>query len=213
MDYSPPKGFFLLENSIFSFFVGKIVKVAGHFGTYSFLAIVFLIICFNVPMYPYRSFRFFAILLCLLAISKARAQEFAVYDSLPQLISRIQQAGSSTLVLNFWATWCKPCVAEMPYIERLHDDFSEKKLSVILVSLDFPDQIESKLIPFVEQHKLKSTVLALTDGNYNAWIDRVDPAWGGAIPVTIIYNDQKRVFIDKPFGDYEELKAAVGAFF
>lgn len=139
--------------------------------------------------------------------------DIPVYETFDQLAPIFSKQTDSTYLINFWATWCKPCVAEMPYIERLHDDFSEKKLSVILVSLDFPDQIESKLIPFVEQHKLKSTVLALTDGNYNAWIDRVDPAWGGAIPVTIIYNAQKRVFIDKPFGDYEELKAAVGAFF
>ena len=136
-----------------------------------------------------------------------------VYDSFDQLAPIFNKQNDTTYVINFWATWCKPCVAEMPYFERLHDDFAGRKLAVILVSLDFPDQIESKLIPFVEQQKLRSTVLALTDGNYNAWIDKVDPSWGGAIPVTILYNAEKRVFVDKAFSTYEELKAAVEAFF
>ena len=136
-----------------------------------------------------------------------------VYDSFDQIASLFNKQNDTTYLINFWATWCKPCVEEMPYIERLHEDFAGKKLSVVLVSLDFPDQIESKLIPFVQQRQLRSNVIALTDGNYNAWIDRVDPAWGGAIPVTLIYNAEKRVFIDRQFSDYEALKSVVDSFF
>lgn len=139
--------------------------------------------------------------------------DIPIYDSFDQLAHIFQQHNDTTYVINFWATWCKPCVEEMPFIERLHEDFSGKKLSIILVSLDFPDQIEKKLVPFVRDNQLRSQVVALTDGNYNAWIDRVDPSWGGAIPVTVIYNAEKRVFIDKPIKQYEELKSMVASFF
>ena len=61
-------------------------------------------------------------------------------------------------IVNFWATWCKPCVEELPYIEEIHTAYAEKPVKVILVSLDFPKQIESKLIPFLEKHQLKSTL-------------------------------------------------------
>ncbi|MBK7334808.1 MAG: TlpA family protein disulfide reductase [Saprospirales bacterium] len=147
------------------------------------------------------------------AVVREAAPPIPIYDSFDQIASLFNKQNDTTYLINFWATWCKPCVEEMPYIERLHEDFAGKKLSVVLVSLDFPDQIESKLIPFVQQRQLRSSVIALTDGNYNAWIDRVDPAWGGAIPVTLIYNAEKRVFIDRQFSDYEALKSVVDSFF
>jgi thiol-disulfide isomerase/thioredoxin len=141
------------------------------------------------------------------------AADIPIYDSFDQLAHIFQKQNDTTYLINFWATWCKPCVEELPYIEQLHDDFSGKKLSIILVSLDFPEQIDTKLRPFVSARALRSQVVALTDGNYNAWIDRVEPSWGGAIPVTLIYNSEKRVFIDKPVKQYEDLKSVVSSFF
>lgn len=141
------------------------------------------------------------------------AADIPIYDSFDQLAHIFEKQNDTTYLINFWATWCKPCVEELPYIEQLHDDFSGKKLSIILVSLDFPEQIDTKLKPFVRDRALRSQVVALTDGNYNAWIDRVEPSWGGAIPVTLIYNSEKRVFIDKPVKQYEDLKSVVSSFF
>lgn len=121
------------------------------------------------------------------------------------------QESDTTYVINFWATWCKPCVEELPYFESLHEKFAGKKIKVILVSLDFPKDYETKLIPFVKENQLKSEVVLLTDGDYNAWIDKVSPEWGGAIPVTVIYNAEERKFIGEQFANYEELDALVRA--
>ncbi|MDZ4682998.1 MAG: redoxin domain-containing protein [Saprospiraceae bacterium] len=112
----------------------------------------------------------------------------------------------TTYVVNFWATWCKPCVEELPWFEQLHEQFQDQKVKVVLVSLDFKKDLEKKLLPFVQSRKLKSTVLALTDSGYQNWIDKVSPAWGGAIPVTLVYNARKRAFKDDQFSDYEELE-------
>jgi thiol-disulfide isomerase/thioredoxin len=136
-----------------------------------------------------------------------------LYETFDELAPIFEQKNDTTYLINFWATWCKPCVEEMPYIEQLHDDFGDQKLAIILVSLDFPKQIESKLLPFIRENQLRSRVVALLDGKYNDWIDRVDPSWGGAIPVTVIYNAEKRVFIDKPIKQYEDIKAIVASFF
>lgn len=136
-----------------------------------------------------------------------------LYENYDDLAPVFEHKNDTTYLINFWATWCKPCVEELPYIEQLHDDFAGQKLSIILVSLDFPDQIDKKLIPFIREHQLRSQVVALLDGDYNAWIDRVEPAWGGAIPISIVYNAEKRVFIDKPIKKYEDLKAIVSSFF
>lgn len=130
---------------------------------------------------------------------------FPIYDSFEQVASIFEHKTDTTYVINFWATWCKPCVKELPYFEALHDNFKGEKIKVILVSLDFKKDIESKLIPFVEEHKLKSNVIALTDHKYNEWIDRVDPEWGGAIPVTVVYNQSQREFIGESFANQKEL--------
>jgi hypothetical protein len=78
-------------------------------------------------------------------------------------------------------------VEELPAFERVGDEYSDKKVKVLLVSLDFPGQIESRLLPFLDKHKIRSEVLVLNDPDANQWINRVDPSWSGAIPATLIY--------------------------
>lgn len=157
-------------------------------------------------MYPYRSFRLFGFLLCLLACSKAGAQDFAVYDSIPQLITRIQQAGNSTLVLNFWATWCKPCVEELPCFEELRKQYADKNVQVLLVSLDFKSQLEKKLLPFLRAQQLQSEVVLFADQDANTWIPYIHDKWDGAIPVTLVFKGNERAISHGKFEEYSDLE-------
>ena len=104
-----------------------------------------------------------------------------------------------TYVVNFWATWCKPCVEEMPYFQELHDTYSGKNLKVLLVSLDLPADLHTKLKPFVEKYKLTAQVVLLDDPDENKWIPKVDESWSGALPATLIYNKNKRAFYERTF--------------
>ena len=112
---------------------------------------------------------------------------------------------NKTYVINFWATWCAPCVKELPYFETLNANYSDKNVEVILVSLDFPRQIETKLKPFLKKKALKSEVVVLDDVDANSWIPKVNENWSGAIPATLIYNKQKKAFYERSF-NYEELE-------
>lgn len=114
-------------------------------------------------------------------------------------------------VINFWATWCAPCVKELPYFEKLNAEFGEKNVDVILVSLDFPHLYESKLKPFIEKNKLKSKVIALDDVDMNTWIPQVDETWSGSLPATLIYKNENRKFFEQSF-TYEELEKEVKSF-
>ncbi len=111
----------------------------------------------------------------------------------------------TTYIINFWATWCAPCVKELPAFEKIGANYKGKKVEVILVSLDFPSQIESKLIPFIKKNQLKSQVVLMNDPNQDTWIPKVSKKWSGAIPATLIYNSKKRAFYERSF-EYDELE-------
>lgn len=131
------------------------------------------------------------------------------FDGLQNYLSTKDK--NKTYVINFWATWCAPCVKELPYFESLNANYNAKNVEVILVSLDFPNKIESKLIPFLKKHNLKSEVVVLNDVNSNEWIPKVDKNWSGAIPATVIYNEAQTKFYERSF-NYQELESELKPF-
>lgn len=111
-------------------------------------------------------------------------------------------------VVNFWATWCKPCVAELPVFERLNAQYKNEQVEVILVSLDFPDQINSRLIPFMKKEGIKSEVILLDDPHGDVWIPQVSDSWSGAIPATLIITSETYSFYERSF-NYKDLEDEV----
>lgn len=120
----------------------------------------------------------------------------------------LNQKNDTTYVVNFWATWCVPCVKELPHFEKLNQQYKGKKVKVMLVSLDMAKMVESKLLPFIKKKNLKSDVVLLRDPDSNNWIPKIDKSWSGAIPATLIYNKKARKFYEKSF-EYAELEKAV----
>lgn len=136
--------------------------------------------------------------------------ELEIYDY-KGLEAFLNKKDDKVHVINFWATWCAPCVKELPFFEKLNEAYANRGVEVILVSLDFPKQYDSKLKPFIENKKLKSKVVAFNDTDSNYWIPKVSEEWTGAIPATLIYNKDKRQFYEKSF-DYEELESQIKQF-
>jgi thiol-disulfide isomerase/thioredoxin len=114
-------------------------------------------------------------------------------------------------VINFWATWCAPCIKEIPYFEEAGRKY-EKDIEILLVSLDFSEDLQSKVGPMVKRKNVNSKVVILTDSNYNEWIDKIDNTWTGAIPATlIITTDGKRRFYESEL-EKEELFSIIDEF-
>ncbi|MNK67369.1 Thiol-disulfide oxidoreductase ResA [compost metagenome] len=121
-----------------------------------------------------------------------------------QLNERIKNGKDSTYVVNFWATWCAPCIKELPHFEKLGAEHKSEKVAVLLVSLDFKSKLESNVIPFVKRKNLKNEVFLLNESSPQEFIDRIDPSWSGSIPATLFIKNDKRKFVESEF-TYEQL--------
>ena len=120
----------------------------------------------------------------------------------------LSKDNDTVYVVNFWATWCAPCVVELPYFENINQEFGSGKVKVLLVSLDFPNHYDTRLIPFISGKNIQSSVVMLDDPNSNFWINEVDASWSGAIPATLIYKGNNRRFFEKVMTT-EELKSNI----
>lgn len=138
-----------------------------------------------------------ALALCL-ACLEATAQQVGIYKK-SDLLKRIYNNSDTTYIVNFWATWCKPCVAELPEFETFHQAHRKEPVKVLLVSLDFREDLEKRVIPFLQKNPYSSEIILLDETNGNDFIDAICPQWSGSIPATLITarNRQKYVFFEK----------------
>lgn len=109
-------------------------------------------------------------------------------------------------VVNFWATWCVPCVEELPFFEKLAEN---EDYHVVMVSLDFITMIDKKLVPFIENHPLENNVLVWDQKNTNKYIPEVDDQWSGAIPATWVITAKGEKFHEGKFETYEDLEGFI----
>lgn len=172
---------------------------------------------------------FIAILILFSCANKNKKAEVAIETSSKEVVSNskeksdlevydyagfekfLNKKDDKVYVINFWATWCAPCIKELPYFEKITKEYADKNVEVILVSLDFPHLYESKLKPYIKEHKLKSKVIALDDVDMNTWIPKVDKSWSGSIPATVIYKNDEREFFERSF-TYQELEVEIKQF-
>jgi thiol-disulfide isomerase/thioredoxin len=152
-------------------------------------------------------------LFIILAIIIQQSGNSQVYTKIPtfnfQGLEHFLHFNNDTVyIINFWASWCVPCRKELPEFEKINIHFKNRKVKVLLVSLDFTSQIDKTLIPFLEENKIESEVLLLDDPNSNAWIDKISTSWNGSIPATLIYKGNNRQFFEKEL-DYEFINHTV----
>lgn len=108
-------------------------------------------------------------------------------------------SADTVYVINFWATWCPPCVAELPEFETLQDQYDGKPVKILLVSLDFKEDVRFKVPAFVQRKRLRPEVVWLDETDANAFIPKIEPRWTGSIPATLILDNRhkKRAFLER----------------
>lgn len=148
------------------------------------------------------------VLLLVSVCADAQKATIIKFDSLQRILD---SKDDKVQVINFWATWCAPCIKELPLLEKINGR-SDLNTKITLINLDYADKVE-KVNEFLARKNIRSRVLLLDEVDYNAWIDKVEKAWTGAIPATLIFNPRtgKRRFLERELkdGELEELIASL----
>jgi thiol-disulfide isomerase/thioredoxin len=119
------------------------------------------------------------------------------------------------IVLNCWATWCAPCIEEIPYFMETVKKYSGQKVELLLVSLDFANSYPNKIQELIKKKKFDATFFWLNETNADYFCPKIDPKWDGTLPSTLLVNNKTgyRQFFGRPMTDRQvelEVKKLVG---
>ena len=162
------------------------------------MAVVYLLYKNNLAAYYCIVFKT-TIISCILIISACgpietdnQVKKVVNYQ---QLQTEFALREEKLLVVNFWATWCKPCVKELPHFMEVNDQFkNNSSYEMILVSLDKSESLDKEMSEVAEKLNLTTDLYLLNDiTNMNTWIPAIDSSWSGAIPATVFYKDGRKV--------------------
>ena len=114
-------------------------------------------------------------------------------------LEKIIAESKTALIVNFWATWCKPCIEEIPYFLEEVKDHRKDSLTILLVSLDFKEAFPAGIADVAKKRKFKAPIVWLNETNADYFCPKVDTKWSGAIPATLFINNKTgyRKFIEE----------------
>lgn len=130
-----------------------------------------------------------------------------------ELENYIKQS-TKPLIVNFWATFCKPCIEEIPYFQKLVKKYEEEGIELLLVSLDLKDAYP-KIPSFAAKYKFNSKIVYLDETNADLFCPKIDEKWSGAIPASLMVNNKTgfRKFFEEQITEQKlegEIKALIG---
>ncbi len=95
------------------------------------------------------------------------------------------------VIVNFWATYCVPCIKEIPYFQEVVKQYEKKGVKLLLVSLDFKESFPDKISSFADKRKFTSPIVWLDETDADYFCPKVDSAWSGVMPATLFINNKK----------------------
>ncbi len=153
--------------------------------------------------------KFITVFLLFIAIN-ATAQEIKAVRITE--VERIIAESKTPLIINMWATWCMPCIEELPYFQDEVKKYKKDSLQLLLVSLDFKEAFPDGITKFMKKRKITAPVVWLNETNADYFCPKIDAKWSGAIPATLFINNKTgyRNFVEEKIS-HEKLKKEIMA--
>ncbi|HLP38915.1 TlpA disulfide reductase family protein [Lacibacter sp.] len=150
------------------------------------------------------------LLVCAVAMQAQPIKRWKIDDLL-----QYADTNDSVLVINFWATFCVPCIAELPYFHSITNKYKKQNVKLLLVSLDFEEYYPKRIRDFANKRKYTAEIVWLDEEKPDEFCPRIDPKWTGSMPATLFVNKKTgyRKFIEaemKPEDLEREVKLLVG---
>lgn len=120
-------------------------------------------------------------------VSTAQTVKKWKYADLEQYINQ----SKTPVVINFWATFCKPCVEEIPYFQKQVKQYADKKVKLILASIDFPEYFPEKIKAFAVKNSFTAEIIWIDEDDPGQFCPKIDTGWSGVLPATLFINKKK----------------------
>ena len=130
----------------------------------------------------------FFIIVFLSGLNTATGQNIPKWK-LSDLQAAIANADKPT-IFNFWATFCKPCIEEIPYFQELTKKYESAGVQLVLISLDLSEAYPKQIASFATKFKFDAPVKFLDETNADLFCPVVDSSWSGAIPASLFVNNK-----------------------
>lgn len=159
----------------------------------------------GIVFVPFDSMKYSVLLILIVLFcsrSKAQSLEVIQTDSLVALLNSKQDSG--TVVINFWATWCGPCIREIPYFVRADSMLKDENVQFIFISFDEVSE-QKKVAKFIKKSNIPGTQFMIGSFNLDSLVDKIDPKWGGVIPYTVVIDSTGKRSHIGAFDNYRQL--------
>ncbi len=142
-------------------------------------------------MIPGKNILFFLLATTIFEVNAQKVQQIRLI----QLEQIIYAQKAPVVVVNFWATWCQPCVEELPHFEKISKE--NPAVKVLLINLDPLTNTTAKVRPFLKSRRITAQVYILDEDKPDQWIGRVHIDWSGAIPATLFIANQQKQLVEQ----------------
>jgi len=131
-----------------------------------------------------KTFIIITLLCCAIGLNAQEIKAIKVTE-----LAKAIRESKTPLVINFWATFCVPCIQEMPYFQEMTKKYESKNVALMFVSLDLREAYPTKVNAMANKLKLTSPVVWLNETNADYFCPLIDSSWSGGMPSSLFVNN------------------------